>query len=343
MLIHADADAFFAAVEARDDASLRDVPFAVAERIVTCPSYAARALGIRSGIPVAHALRLCRDLRLVPMRPEAYEQASRELFDLFHDVTAFVEPGSMEEAFLDVEAVGLDPVATAGQLRARARAEVGLPVSMGVGTTKLMAKVASRRAKPDGLVHISRGEDRALRRALRLEEVWGVGPATVEALHAQGWRTVADLVPLEIGDRVPVVGTMVARRLAAVAAGLDDARVRVPGERRSAGASRTIASTRSRTTVEDTLAQLIASASGRLPPTVEVHRIDLTVRFDDGVVTEASRPLSPAVTELASLGIPAGQMLEGTGWVDDGRGLTFLSVSVQARPRRVGVGQLELF
>ena len=343
VLIHADADAFFAAVEERDDPSLRGVPFVVAHQVVACPNYAARALGVRGGVPLGHARRLCRELRVVEPRFEAYEEASRQLFGLFAEVTAFVEPGSMEEAFLDVEAVGLDPVATARSLRERARAEVGLPVSMGVGTTKLMAKVASRRAKPDGMVVIGRREDRVVRAALRLEEVWGVGPAKVEALRQQGWRTVGDLAALEVRDLTPVVGTMIARRLAAVASGLDDARVKVPGQRRSAGASRTIAPTGSRSRLEEVLAELVASASGRLPDDLEVVRVDLAVRFDDGVVVDRQRDASPALTGDDALLESCRALLASTGWAADGRGVTFVAVTFQGRPLRVSRDQFVLF
>lgn len=343
MLIHADADAFLASVEVRDDPRLADVPFAVAHQVVACASYAARARGVHAGLPVGRARRLCRDLVVVEPRDAAYEEASAALFALFRGVTTFVEPGSMEEAFLDVEQVGLDPVATARGLRARARAELGLPVSMGVGTTKLMAKVASRRAKPDGMLVISRTEDRAVRRALRLEEVWGVGPAKVEALRQREWRTVGDLVPLDIRDLTPVVGTMVARRLAAVAAGLDDARVRVPGERRSAAASRTIPATRTRSAVEAVWSDLLDAALGRLPAGVEVTRLDAGLRFEDGVPLTTTLDLRPAVTDPADVRGRAGAALAALGYEDDGRGVAFLSVGLACRPARVDPDQLELF
>lgn len=343
MLIHADADAFFASVEARDDPSLRGVPFVVAGPVVACASYAARALGVRSGIPTGHALRIARDLRVVTPRFAAYERASSELFALFAEVTAFVEPGSMEEAFLDVEAVGRDAVETATALRARAREQLGLPVSMGVGTTKLMAKIASRRAKPDGMVVIGRGSDRAVRLGLRFEDVWGLGPGTVAALQRQGWWTVADVVPLEIGDLTPVVGKMQARRLTAIAAGLDDARIRAPGERRSAGASRTIAPTRSRSVVEGTFADLLRNAWARLPPAVEITRVEVALRFEDGYVVGETRDVRPALTGADSVGAVAGGLLGGTSYEDDGRGVSFLSVGLVCRPARTNPDQLGLF
>ncbi len=344
MLIHADGDAFFASVEERDDPTLSGTPFAVALHVVMCASYPARAHGIHGAMPLRQAQRLCPSLRVVPPSPAKYEAASADLFALFREITPFVEPGSIEEAFLDVGLAGKDPVEEAHTIRERARAELGLPVSVGVGTTKLMAKVASRRAKPDGLVVIGRREDRALRRALRLEEVWGVGPGKVEALRRQGIRTVGDLVDREVRDLVPIVGTMVARRLAAVAAGTDEATIRTPGERRSAGASRTLMqATRSASIVEGTFETLLDSALRRLPGGVEVTRLDVLLRYEDGLTTEQPQPLADPVTDHDAVRGQAQDLLARTGWTDDGRGVVHLAVTLSCRPARRNEDQLGLW
>jgi DNA polymerase-4 len=344
MLIHADGDAFFASVEERDDPSLAGVPFAVASHVVMSASYAARAHGIHGAMPLRQAQRLFPGLRVVEPHPERYEQASAELFGLFRELTPFVEPGSLEEAFLDVALVGKEPVAEAGTLRRRARDELGLPVSVGVGTTKLMAKVASRRAKPDGLVVITWGEDRALRRALRLDEVWGVGPAKVEALRRQGIRTVGDLVDREVRDLAPIVGVMIARRLAAVAAGTDDASIRVPGERRSAGASRTLMrATRTASTIDATWANLLESALGRLPPGVEVTRLDGLVRYEDGFVVEQADQPAAALADPDEVRARARALLARTRWSEDGRAVVHLGINLLCRPSRRNDDQLALW
>jgi DNA polymerase-4 len=343
MLIHADGDAFFASVEMRDDPSLTGVPFAVASHVVMSASYAARAHGIHGAMPLRQAQRLYPALRVVEPHPARYEAASAELFALFRDLTPFVEPGSLEEAFLDVTLAGKEPVEEATTLRRPAREELGLPVSVGVGTTKLMAKVASRRAKPDGMVVISRREDRALRRALRLDEVWGVGPAKVEALRRQGIRTVADLVDREVRDLSPIVGVMIARRLAAVAAGTDDASIKAPGERRSAGASRTLMrATRTASTIEATWATLLDAALGRLPAGVEVTRLDALVRYEDGgVVEETDQP--PDAVAPEEVRVRARSLLDTTGWADDGRAVVHLGITLQCRARRRNEDQLSLW
>lgn len=344
VLIHADADAFFASVEARDDPALRGRPFAVASVVVACPSYEARALGIHGGMPVRQAERVAPGLVVVPPRYAAYEDASEHLFALFRSVTSWVEPGSMEEAFLDVRPQGLDPAATAHALRRRARAELGLVVSMGVGTTKLMAKVGSRRAKPDGLVVISRGEDRVVRRALRIEELWGVGRESAAALVAQGIRTVADLEGREVRDLTALVGTLVGRRLAAIAAATDDACVRLPGARRSAGAQRTISpATRSRSAVEEVFTQVLGTALARVPGHgVEATRLDVEVRFDDGASATTSTHIDPATTDRPAMAERARGALAGLAFEDDGRGIALVGLQVAFRPCRVDPDQLAL-
>lgn len=344
MLIHADADAFFASVAARDDPALRGRPFVVAWEVVACASYEARALGVHSGMPVRQAQRVAPGLVVVGARQEDLEAASEDLFALFRSVTSWVEPGSMEEAFLDVRPQGLDAVEAARELRRGARQEVGLAVSMGVGTTKLMAKVASRRAKPDGLLVISHGEDRVVRRALRVDELWGIGREKAAALVARGIRTVADLEGREVGELRPVVGTMVARRLAAIAAGTDDATVRLPAPRRSAGAQRTIApASRSRSVVEEVFAQLTRSALGRMPPGgVEVTRVDVEVRYDDGGAATRTERVEPATEDPARVTGAARALLAGTAYEEDGRGVGLVGVSLSFRPARTDPAQLLL-
>lgn len=344
MLIHADADAFFASVEARDDPTLRGRPFAVAAGIVACASYEARQLGVHGGMPLRQAQRVAPGLVVVEPRYAAYERASADLFALFGSVTSWVEPGSMEEAFLDVRPQGLDAPEAARVLRSRAAAELGLPVSMGVGTTKLMAKVASRRAKPDGLVVVTRAEDPVVRRALRIDQVWGVGPANVAALASHGIRTVADVEGHEVRSLAGIVGTMIARRLAGIAAGTDDATIRVPGPRRSTGAQRTISpATRRRSVVEDVFAGVVASALARVTEAgVEMTRVDVEVRFDDGGIRSGAHRLDRPTADARVLASTAGVLLDATAYEEDGRGVSLVGVSFAFRPAAVDPAQLAL-
>ncbi|MEM8707707.1 MAG: DNA polymerase IV, partial [Actinomycetota bacterium] len=154
-ILHADLDAFYASVEQRDDPRLQGRPVIVGEGVVMAASYEARACGVRSAMNGRQARELCPHAIVVPPRMAASSAASDKVFDLFRDVTPFVEPISVDEAFLEVGgATHLfgPPAEIAARLRTRALVDVGLPLSVGVARTKFLAKVASGQAKPDGMV-----------------------------------------------------------------------------------------------------------------------------------------------------------------------------------------------
>ena len=149
-ILHADADAFFASVEQRDDPSLRGRPTIVGPGVVMAASYEARAYGIEGGMSGWWARRLCPHAAVVPPRFNAYTEASRKLFELFEETAPLVEGLSLEEAFLDVrglERISGTPRQIAMRLRRRARERVGLAVTVGVARTKVLAKMASRARK----------------------------------------------------------------------------------------------------------------------------------------------------------------------------------------------------
>src|SRR5829696_3156364 len=150
-ILHADVDAFYASVAQRDDPGLRGRPVAVGSWVVMAASYEARAFGVRGGMATRRARRLCPDLVLADPGWEAFTESSRTVFAIFERVTSVVEPGSMEEAFLDVTHRDEEPAALAARLRREVRAEAGLPLSVGVARTRVLAKLASLAAKPDGL------------------------------------------------------------------------------------------------------------------------------------------------------------------------------------------------
>src|ERR687893_2528574 len=154
-LLHADLDAFFASVEQRDDPRLRGRPVIVGGGVVLAASYEARAHGVRSAMRGAQARRLCPHAIVVPPRMSAYAAASKLVFEVFRQTTPLVEGLSIDEAFLDVgglRRIAGPPVDIAVRLRAQVRERVGLPITVGVARTKFLAKVASRVAKPDGLL-----------------------------------------------------------------------------------------------------------------------------------------------------------------------------------------------
>ncbi|HKN63902.1 MAG TPA: DNA polymerase IV, partial [Gaiellaceae bacterium] len=199
-VLHADADAFFASVEQRDDPRLRGRPVVVGGGVVLAASYEAKAYGIRTAMGGRQARRLCPDAIVVPPRFSAYAEASRAMFAVFEDLSPLVEGLSIDEAFLDVR--GMERIAgTAAQiavrLRAAVREGVGLPVTVGVARTKFLAKVASGVAKPDGLLVVPPDGELGFLHPLPVERLWGVGAVTSRRLRERGVATVGDVAQLD--------------------------------------------------------------------------------------------------------------------------------------------------
>ncbi len=197
--LHADLDAFYASVEVRDDPLLQGLPVAVGEGVILAATYEARRHGVRSAMNVAEARRRCPDLRVVPGRFEAYVAASRQVMELFERYTPYVESISIDEAFLDVAgSVRLfgRPDEIARSLRAAVRDEVGLPISVGVATTKHLAKIASRVAKPNGLIIVPSGSEEEFLHPLPVTYLWGVGPVGEERLAQYGISTIGQLAEI---------------------------------------------------------------------------------------------------------------------------------------------------
>jgi len=199
-VLHVDMDAFFASVEVRRRPELRGQPVVVGgsgpRGVVSSASYEARRFGVHSAMPGAVARRLCPQAIFLPPDFTAYTEASRAIMSIFKDVTPLVEPLSLDEAFLDVagaERLFGRPTAIAHLIRQRIATEQGLPCSVGVAATKFVAKLASTRAKPDGLLVVPAPLSLDFLHPLPIEALWGVGERTAEALHRLGLRTVRDV------------------------------------------------------------------------------------------------------------------------------------------------------
>ncbi len=196
-------DAFYAAVEVLDDPRLTGRPLVVGGRgpraVVSTASYEARRFGIRSGMPVSTARRLCPEAVILPVRPARYRQVSAVIMDIFHRYTPLVEPLSLDEAFCDVTAsrrlFGPAPE-IARKIKEEVRQETGLTVSAGMATSKLVAKIASDQEKPDGLTVVEPGTEREFLAPLPLGRLWGAGPKTVGRLAELGITTIGDLARL---------------------------------------------------------------------------------------------------------------------------------------------------
>ena len=202
MIAHFDLDAFYASVAQRDDPSLRGKPLAVSgssrRAVVLTASYEARPFGVRSAMPLYHALDLCPHLVVVPPNFAAYRATSEQVFAIFADGARAVEGLSLDEAFVALPEDDLDAaVAFAQRVRARVCDEVGLTVSAGVARGKMAAKIASDANKPDGLTVVEPGTEAAYLAPLPIGRLWGIGPKTRPRLEAAGLRTIGDVAVLE--------------------------------------------------------------------------------------------------------------------------------------------------
>lgn len=204
-ILHVDLDAFFAAVEQRDRPELRGRPVIVGgggpnqRGVVSAASYEARKFGVHSAMPLRTAGRLCPQGVFLPVDGRKYQRASRDVMAILRRFTPQVQPISIDEAFLDVTASRAlfgDGEAIAWRIKAAVTDEVGLTASVGVATTKLVAKIASDLRKPDGLVVVPPGEEASFLAPLPISRLWGVGEKTAAALAEFGVRTIGDLAAL---------------------------------------------------------------------------------------------------------------------------------------------------
>lgn len=232
-ILHVDLDAFFAAVEQRDKPSLRGKPVIVGgvggRGVVSTASYEARAFGVHSAMPTAEARRRCPNAAFLSGRFHAYRAASHAVMGLLRELSPLVEPLSLDEAFVDLAAAGLPDhsvttvSAFARDLKERVHdATGGLTGSVGVGTSKFIAKIASDLDKPDGLVVVAPGNERDLLRPMQVTVIPGVGPATAESLRRIGVHTVAELEEISEEELVRVVGRSHGRNLHLLARAEDD-------------------------------------------------------------------------------------------------------------------------
>lgn len=199
---HFDIDAFYASVAVRDNPSLRGKPVAVAgshrRAVVLTATYEARPFGVRSAIPLYRALELCPQLIVVPPDMQKYKAISQAVFGIFGARGHAVEGLSMDEAFIDFGDVTLEEARTLAQtIRAEVLATTQLTVSGGIATGKLIAKIASDAAKPNGLLAIEPGEEAAFLAPLPIGRLWGIGPKTAARVEAVGIRTIGDAAALD--------------------------------------------------------------------------------------------------------------------------------------------------
>ncbi|PPF80216.1 DNA polymerase IV [Rathayibacter rathayi] len=241
-ILHIDMDAFFASVELLDRPDLRGRPVIVghhgARSVVTAATYEARRYGVNSAMPMAVALRRCPQAVVLEPHMERYREASRRVMAIFDSFTPLVERLSIDEAFLDVAGarrLSGSPFAIGTEIRRRVHAELGLTCSVGIASTKFVAKLASGRSKPDGLLVVPADAVREFLDPLPVSALWGVGASTEEALVRRGLRTVADVASTPLTSLVSTLGEATGRRLHALANGVDPRPVETRQIEKSAG------------------------------------------------------------------------------------------------------------
>ena len=206
-ILHLDLDAFYCSVEEIQDPELIGKPFAVGGKpnergVVASCSYAARAMGVRSAMPMSRALQLCRELLIVPGRHKLYGEYSESVMEKLRDLTPLVEQISIDEAFLDISDIREDPARLALDLQADIRVDLQLPSSIGIASNKLVAKIATEVGKksskrknepPFGFTVVPAGDEANFLAPLPADMLWGVGPKTFARLTELGIHTIGDI------------------------------------------------------------------------------------------------------------------------------------------------------
>ncbi|HEX3706100.1 MAG TPA: DNA polymerase IV [Mycobacteriales bacterium] len=300
-ILHADMDAFYASVELRRHPELAGKPVVVGHpggrAVVLAATYEAREFGVHSAMPMAQAMRRCAGLVVVPPDHSAYGDASRAVMAIFREVTPEVEPLSLDEAFLDVSGalrrLG-SPRQIAADIRERIRVAERLPCSIGVASTKFVAKLASSRAKPDGLLVVPHESVLAFLHPLPIGALWGVGDKTEELLTRIGLHTIGDIAATPVSTLVHTVGKAAGTHLHSLANGQDPRRV-VPDEPdRSIGAEETFdRDIADRDGILRELLRLSERCAERARASNVVGRtVAIKVRFSDFRTISRSRTLS---------------------------------------------------
>jgi DNA polymerase-4 len=245
-ILHVDMDAFYASVEVRDRPELAGQPVVVGgdgnRGVVLSATYEARAFGVRSAMPVIRARRLCPRAVFVPPRFGAYGSASREVMAIFASVTPVVEPLSLDEAFLDISgAIRLlgSPARIGMRIKALVAEQQGITCSVGIAPTKFVAKIASARCKPDGLLVVPVSGVLDFLHPLPVSALWGVGERSGEVLARLGLRTVADIANTPLSALQRELGVAHGSHLAALAWGRDERLVTPQVPDKSVGAEET--------------------------------------------------------------------------------------------------------
>jgi DNA polymerase-4 len=320
-ILHVDMDAFYASVEQRDNPSLRGQPVVVggpasSRGVVAAASYEARMFGVRSAMPMAHAVRLCPHLVIVPPEFRKYRAVSSQVFAIFREVTPLVEPLSLDEAYLDVtENTWGEPLGrtVADRLKARIRAETALTASAGVAPNKFLAKIASGWKKPDGLTVIAPERVERFLQGLPIDALWGVGPVTAARLRERGIEKLTDVRTTPVDSLRAVVGSL-ASWLQQLAEGVDDRPVEPNREAKSASSENTF---RNDLTDPDEIRAAVDEmardvAAWLVRKQRRARTVTLKVRYDDFTTITRSQTAEPPVDDASVIAERAVALLNRT-------------------------------
>jgi DNA polymerase IV len=332
-ILHADADAFYASVEQRDDPRLRGRPVIVGAGVVLAASYEAKAYGVRTAMGSTQARRLCPEAIVVEPRMSAYAEASKELFRLFEDATPLVEGLSIDEAFLDARAVRRlsgTPWEIAVRLRHEVRERVGLPLTVGVARTKFLAKVASAVAKPDGLIVVPPDRELSFLHPLPVERLWGVGPVTAKKLRDRGITSVGEVARLSEAALVSMLGSASGRHLHALAHNRDPRPVHARRRRRSIGSQHALRrAPKARDAVDAIVVGLVDRVTHRMRTAGRVgSTVVVRLRFDDFTRATRSHTLPRPTAHTETILETARGLLATAMPTIERRGLTLVGVTV---------------
>jgi len=334
-ILHADLDAFYASVEQLDNPDLRGKPVLVGgspagRGVVATASYEARVFGVHSAMPMRSAVRLCPDGIVVRPRFDRYRYFSDKVREIFKRFTPLVEPLSLDEAYLDITTLveeGRSPLALALDLKRLVNEETGLTISVGSGSSKSVAKIASDLQKPDGLVVVESGNEAGFLAPLAVGNLWGIGPKTAERLRQGGIETIGQLAQQpedwfkrQFGKR--------AKSVRDKSQGVDQDPVRTQRETKSVSSENTFSGDLAdRTLLKAQLEQLAFQVAGRLVRHGMTGRtITVKVRLADFTTFTRQTTLSTATDSAA--------VIQGTAWrlfsreLTPGRSFRLLGVGV---------------
>lgn len=318
-ILHVDMDSFFAQVEMCENPSLRSAPLIVggtgARGVVTSATYEARALGVRAGMPMARARALCPRAHVVSGTRGLYADYSQRVMAVLREITPLVEQVSIDEAFLDVSGARRrlgSPVYIARWARRQIRERIGLPASVGIASTKSVAKIASSHAKPDGLLLVPHTSTVEFLHELPVGVLWGVGAGTEKILLREGIESVQELAQIPLSRLVRLLGAAQAHHLHALANGIDPRQVHPRRREKSVGTERTFEENiQSRSFLELFVLEASHECARRLRESGLVGRtVVLKMRSADFTTTSRSLTLAYATDVGRDVACAAKQLLD---------------------------------